>query len=76
MMIIMRSGSILNDHHYDEWLRIECCPHREKSAIILYSLSDERMSFLGATLGNLHIPSIGGIKKQISKVLRMYQSFD
>ena len=26
------------------------------------------MSFLGATLGNLHIPSIGGIKKQISKV--------
>jgi len=25
------------------------------------------MSFLGATLGNLHIPSIGGIKKQISK---------
>ena len=27
-----------------------------------------KMSFLGATLGNLHIPSIGGIKKQISKV--------
>ena len=27
-----------------------------------------RMSFLGATLSNIHIPSIGGIKKQISKV--------
>ena len=26
------------------------------------------MSFLGATLSNIHIPSIGGIKKQISKV--------
>ena len=29
--------------------------------------SDEKMSFLGATLSNIHIPSIGGIKKQISK---------
>ena len=26
------------------------------------------MSFLGATLSSIHIPSIGGIKKQISKV--------
>ena len=38
------------------------------SLLIPYLLSDEKMSFLGATLGNLHIPSIGGIKKQISKV--------
>ena len=64
MMIIMRSGFVLN------------VVLIEKNQLILYSLSDERMSFLGATLGNLHIPSIGGIKKQISKVLRMYQSFD
>ena len=38
------------------------------SILIRFHLSDEKMSFLGATLGNLHIPSIGGIKKQISKV--------
>ena len=27
-----------------------------------------KMSFLGANLANIHIPSIGGIKKQFSKV--------
>ena len=41
----------------------------ENLFVISNPLSDEKMSFLGATLGNLHIPSIGGIKKQISKVL-------
>ena len=42
------------------------------SLLIPYLLSDEKMSFLGATLGNLHIPSIGGIKKQIESFLEKY----
>ena len=40
------------------------CPRRLFTAVSFQT----RMSFLGATLSNIHIPSIGGIKKQISKV--------
>ena len=41
-----------------------------RSSMSFYRIlfSDEKMSFLGATLSSIHIPSIGGIKKQISKV--------
>ena len=35
----------------------------------VFLISDPVMSFLGANLANLHIPSIGGIKKQFSKVM-------
>ena len=31
------------------------------------------MSFLGGNLANLHIPTIGGIKKQFSKVMIFFE---
>ena len=42
---------------------------RVMTRILMKLMFSDKMSFLGATLGNLHIPSIGGIKKQISKVM-------
>ena len=42
--------------------------HYVSPSLLCLFLSDKKMSFLGTTLGSLHIPSIGGIKKQISKV--------
>ena len=46
------------------WIIQMSCPRRLFTAVSFQT----RMSFLGATLSNIHIPSIGGIKKQISKV--------